>query len=143
MNRLIAIDPGSKKCGLLLVDSDEGIVIDALVADHSVVIVVIRSWTSQDKIDRIILGNGTSSKYWFEKLKGFASIQLVEEKGTTLRSRERYWELWPPKSCLRWFPRGLLVPAKHLDAVAALVLLEDHLNKKLKWQGPKNFKILL
>ena len=76
-------------------------------------------------------------------MKGLAPIEIVEERGTTLRARERYWELCPPGILLSWLPRGLIVPIQPLDAVAALVLLEDHLNKKLNWRGSPNFKISL
>ena len=38
-------------------------------------------------------------------------------------------------------PRDLFVPSDELDAVAALVILEDYLQKKLRWVGPPPFKI--
>ena len=72
---------------------------------------------------------------------GIKFIEIVDEKGSTLRARTRYWELWPPGICLRWLPRGLIVPSVHLDAVAALVLLEDYSKKRLKWPGATDFKI--
>ena len=45
---------------------------------------------------KVIIGNGTSSKYWERKLLNYFSVEIVEEKGTTFRARNRYWELWPP-----------------------------------------------
>ena len=141
MRRLIAIDPGKQKCGLLLADLDKEFVLDGIVAHHTAVLDLVKRWQSQGNLEGILLGNGTTSKYWFGLLKDFASVQIVEEKGTTLRARERYWELWPPEILLRWLPRGLMIPSQNLDAVAALVLLEDHLGMKLKWKGTKNFKI--
>ena len=142
MIRLIAIDPGKKKCGLLLADIDKGLVLDGRVVAHFAVIELINSWKSEGYVDGIILGNGTSSKSWEKKFKDLAPIQIVEERGTTLRARSRYWELWPPGIFLRFLPRGLIVPSQYLDAVAALVLLEDYLNQKLHWPGSPNFKIL-
>ncbi len=141
MNTIIAIDPGRKKCGLLLADLHEDVVLDAKVADQSAVIDLLLLWKSKGYLDEIILGNGTTSKYWQRKLKHIAPIEIVEERGSTLRARDRFWELWPPGIYLRWIPRGLLVPSQHLDAVAALVLLEDHCNKKLTWKGPRDFRI--
>ena len=134
MTILISIDPGQKKCGLLLVDLDKQIVLDGLVVDSNFVIDLVVQWSNKAEVKRIILGNGTTSKSWERRLqKAALPIQTVEEKGTTLRARSRYWEIWPPPIWLRWVPKGLLVPMKNLDAVAALILLEDHLNKKLEW----------
>ncbi len=143
MSRVLAIDPGRKKCGLLLVELHAGIVLDGRVVDQSIVIDCIKCWRSKEYFDRIYLGNGTSSSFWQKKLRGIAPITVVEEKGTTLRARYRYWELWPPGIWLRWLPRGLIHPATNLDAVAALVLLEDHLHKKFQWPGSRDFKIWL
>ena len=142
MRMFIAIDPGNKKCGLLLADIDKGLVLDGRVVAHFAVIESIKHWESEGHLDGILLGNGTSSKSWYKKLKGLAPIQIVQERGTTLRARSRYWELWPPGIFLRLLPRGLILPSQCLDAVAALVLLEDHLNQKLHWPGPPSFKIL-
>lgn len=142
MKRIIVIDPGKKKCGLILVDLDKDIVLDGRVVDHLAVIDLIVYWKSKEHIQKIILGNGTTSMYWKMKVKEFFPVELVEERGTTLRARRRYWELWPPSLWLRCLPRGLIVPSVPLDAVAALVLLEDHLHKKLQWPGPTKFRIL-
>ena len=131
---LISIDPGQKKCGLLLVDLGKQIVLDGLVVDSNFVIDLVVQWSNKAEVKGIILGNGTTSKSWERRLKKIAlPIEIVEEKGTTLRARSRYWEIWPPPIWLRWVPKGLLVPMKNLDAVAALILLEDHLNRKLEW----------
>ena len=141
MTRVIAIDPGHKKCGILLADLEQELVLDGRVVATDAVIDLVVRWSVDEDLDGIVLGNGTSSKYWENKLKGFAPIQVVEESGTTLRARDRYWEIWPPRILIRWLPRGMLVPWKHLDAVAALVLLEDHLDKKLNWSGLADFRI--
>ena len=140
MSKFLAIDPGNKKCGLLLADLDLDLVLDGRVVNHLEVIDLIINWSSEGPLNGIILGNGTSSKYWQRQLQRFGSIEIVEERGTTLRARNRYWEIWPPGIWLRWLPRGLILPSQPLDAVAALVLLEDHVNKKLTWSGPPNFK---
>ncbi len=70
-------------------------------------------------------------------------MHLVDESGTSLRARDRYWELWPLVGWRRWLPKGLIVPPDHLDAVAALILIEDYLNKQLQWPDSPNFRILL
>ncbi len=141
MNRILAIDPGNQKCGLVLADPEAGLVIEGIVVSSEEVIDMVKYWSNKAPFDHLILGDGTSSKYWRANLSKFAPIQLVDEKGSTLRARKRYWELWPPLNWRRWLPRGLFLPPTNLDAVAALVLLEDYLNKKLIWTGPPKFKI--
>ncbi len=141
MSRFVAIDPGSRKCGVLLADVRNLTVIDGRVLDRSNAIKLIIQWNNEFPIDRIILGNGTSSKVWNRLLINLPSVHLVEEYGTTLRARERYWELWPPAWWLAWIPKGFFLPPEPLDAVAALILLEDYLNQKFCWPGNKEFKI--
>ncbi len=141
MSRLLAIDPGRSKCGLVLVDLAEGLVLQGKVVKASLVIDVIKIWQKEKSLEEIVLGNGTSSSFWEDKLRGFAPLKVVEEQGTTLRARQRYWELWPPNDWLKWLPRGLFLPPHDLDAVAALVLLEDYLDRKFIWNGSPLFRI--
>ncbi len=141
MSRLIAIDPGRSKCGLVLVDLAEALVLQGKVVKASLVLDVIRTWQQEKPLKEMVLGNGTSSSHWEYKLNGLAPLKVVEEKGTTLRARQRYWELWPPEDWRRWLPRGLVLPPNDLDAVAALVLLEDYLELKLNWPGLPLFRI--
>ena len=144
MSLIISIDPGTEKCGLLLADLQEEIVLEGRVVHHSSVISLIVQWQAKGFLKAILLGNGTSSQYWEKSLEKLLNISvvIVEERGSTLRARIRYWELWPPTNWLRFLPRGLILPPGNLDAVAALILLEDYLDKKLSWHGPTNFKIL-
>jgi RNase H-fold protein (predicted Holliday junction resolvase) len=140
MTRLVAIDPGRSKCGLVLVDPKASAVLDGKVIAAAAVIDLINSWQKQAPLQRMMIGNGTSSEYWQKLLSHIAPLQVVEERGTTLRARQRYWQLWPPNNWQRWLPRGMILPPHDLDAVAALVLLEDHLQQQLYWPGPPNFR---
>ena len=139
MSVIIGIDPGSKKCGVVLVDYEKLLVLDGLVLKKSYVRNQLILWRNQIPFQKIFLGNGTTSKYWKELLEDLAPIQLVEEKETTLRARKRYWELWPASSWLFWVPNGLRIPPKNLDAVVAMILIEDYFKKKLKWPGEPKF----
>ncbi len=143
MTLIVSIDPGKNKCGMVLVDLDTCLVLDGRVVKKIEVVDLITSWKDKHFVDRFFLGNGTTSNYWHSLLqkKGLGPIFLVEEKGTTMRARFRYWELWPPVWYLRFIPNSLILPPQPLDAVAALILLEDHLNKKFNWVGTGDFKI--
>ena len=129
MSILISIDPGNKKCGLLLADTLSLSVIQGHVVQSSSVISLLNDWHSNNKIERIIIGNGTTSKFWELELinHNFKNLNFVDETGTTLKARKRYWELWPPRNLLRLLPRGILFTPDNLDSLAAMILLEDYL----------------
>ncbi len=141
-NRLISIDPGQNKCGVILVDKVLRLVLEGKVVNSNYLIKLIDEWQMQSRIDLIVIGNGTSSKKVTSEIKKYFSIpiKLSEEKNTTLRARNRYWELWPKTIFLRLIPKGLIIPSDNLDAIAALVLLEDYLKYKLDWPNKPSFK---
>ena len=142
MTHLIAIDPGRSKCGLVLVDRDQACVVEGIVLPRQEVDVQIETWIATvHGVERILLGDGTSSEDLRRGLKRFASVEVVQEKGTTLRARQRYWQLWPPRGWRRLIPKGMQIPPGNLDAVAALVILEDELGFTCLWEGsPPTFR---
>ena len=142
MTIVIAIDPGKDKCGIILSDISIGYILDGKVVKTDSVINLLRFWESRYLIEFIIMGNGTSYKFWKSKLEenGFVPIKIVDEKGTTFKARERFLDLFPPGFLLRLIPRGLLLPPENLDAIAALILLENYFDKKLVWKNDITFK---
>ncbi len=143
MNTIIAIDPGDKKCGLIIADIENDIVLEARVVQAFAVIGLISEWQKVYNIQLYLLGNGTKSKQWKLELSssGIGPIKLINEAGTTLRARERYLELFPLPFIFCWFPKGLILPPRNLDFLAALLLIEDYLKRKIKLGVPVNFKI--
>ena len=142
MDSIVSIDPGKDKCGILIANLEKNIVLEASVVKSENVIFILNLWKEKYKFNLIILGNGTTGKYWLDLLKDIAPIQFIEEYGTTLRARARFWELWPPKGIFRFFPRSLLFPPNYLDSVVALILLEDYLKVEISWTvAPPSFRI--
>ena len=133
MKLVIAIDPGLKKCGIILANLDLKIVIEGKTILATDVISYLKYLLDKYSIDSIYMGNGTGSKYCQDILSNLMPIKMIEEKNSTFRARYRYWELWPPSKFISFIPRGLLKPKCDLDFIAALVLLEDHLKYKLTW----------
>ena len=145
MSFFISIDPGNKKCGLLLANIKSGNVIEAGISTVSKFIDVVYLWNEEYEISKIVIGNGTNSKYIENKLKqkNISNFTYINEKGSTLRARFRYWEIWPPNYFIRWLPRKILLPPDNLDAVVALILLEDFLKFKIIWPKKVNIRIWL
>ena len=145
MSFFISIDPGNKKCGLLLANIKSGNVIEAGISTVSKFIDVVYLWNEEYEISKIVIGNGTNSKYIENKLKqkNISNFTYINEKGSTLRARFRYWEIWPPNYFIRWLPRKILFPPDNLDAVVALILLEDFIKFKIIWPKKVNIRIWL
>ena len=142
MSLYISIDPGMKKCGLLLADMQSGEVIEAGVASLNKFSDLVSQLNEDNEIIKIIIGNGTNCKYIENQLKRNNSfnINYVNERGSTLRARFRYWEIWPPNYFIRWLPKEILFPPANLDAIVALILLEDFLKYRLIWPSKVNIK---
>ena len=137
MTRLAGVDPGRSKCGLVLVDTESLQVLSGAVVICEQVLDRLSDWQVAGGLDGIVLGDGTGSAAWLPKLRSLAPVQQVNEYGTTLRARRRYWELWPPRGWQRLIPRGLLIPPEELDAIAALGMVEDSLGTPCRWSGAK------
>ena len=143
MSFFISIDPGKSKCGLLLADMESGKVIEAGIASSKKFSYVVSEWNTDYEIVNIIIGNGTNSNYVANQLKllNFLNIKYVNEKGSTLRARFRYWEIWPPNYLIRWVPKEILFPPNNVDAIVALILLEDFLKYSFIWPDNLDIKI--
>ena len=96
MPRVITIDPGKSKCGLVIAEISEKKVCEAIILKSELLEEYVRSLDNREDISKIIIGNGTSSKEIREKLDFFKKeIITFEEKNTTYRAKGRYFELFP------------------------------------------------
>ena len=145
MSIYLSIDPGNEKCGLLLADMNSGNVIEAGISSLNNFSDIVSLWSKDYKIFNVIIGDGTNCKYIENilKQKNIINFIYVNERGSTLRARFRYWEIWPPNYFIRWLPKELLFPPENLDAVVALILLEDFLKYTFIWPKKVNIKIWL
>ena len=127
MSKLIAIDPGKFKCGLVLAEISEKKVYIAIIIQSELLEDYVRHLNSVEDMSKIIIGNGTTSQEIEEKLDFFKKeIITFEEKNTTYRSKERYFELFPISGLKFLIPREVFILNKNLDAVSALIILEDY-----------------
>ena len=145
MSFIISIDPGNKKCGLLLADINSENVIEAGISSLNKLPDLVSLWNEEYHVSKVIIGNGTNSHYIENELKqkNIFHLTFVNERGSTLKARFRYWEIWPPNCFIRWLPREILFPPEKLDAVVALILLEDFLKSSLIWPEKVEIKIWL
>ena len=131
MSRVISIDPGKSKCGLVLAEISEKIVYEAIIVKSELIENCVRNLITTEDISQIIIGNGTTSKAIKEKLYFFKKeIITFEEKNTTYRAKARYFELFPISGMRFLIPREVFILNKNLDAISALIILEDYYKMK-------------
>jgi hypothetical protein len=133
---MAALDPGRSKCGLALADGAGRTLLAAAILPPEETGVLLGRWRSQG-LREVLLGDGTGSGDWRRRLAAAGlAVQLVEERGTTLEARRRYWQLAEARrSWRRWLPEGLRLPPRDLDDVVAQLLLERRLGCRLQRPG--------
>ena len=144
MPRVITIDPGKSKCGLVLAEISEKKVYKAIILKSEVLENYVRNLIAAEDISQIIIGNGTTSREIREKLYFFKKeIITFEEKNTTYRAKERYFELFPINGLKFLMPREVFILNKNLDAISALIILEDYCKTKFILNQNIDFKTWL
>ena len=123
---VISVDPGKSKCGLILADINEKKVYEAIILKSELLDKYVKNLDAIEEISKIIIGNGTTSRNIREKLNFFKQeIITFEEKNTTYRAKARYFELYPISGLKFLIPREFFILNKNLDAISALIILED------------------
>ena len=144
MPRVITIDPGKSKCGLVLAEISEKKVYKAVILKSELLENYVRNLITVEDISKIIIGNGTSSREIREKLYFFKKeIITFEEKNTTFRAKARYFELFPISGLKLLMPREVFILNKNLDAISALIILEDYCKMKFTLNQNIDFKTWL
>ena len=144
MFKLISIDPGKYKCGLVLAEISEKKVYEAIIIKSELIEDYVRNLNNIEDISKIIIGNGTTSGEIREKLNFFKKeIIAFEEKNTTYRAKSRYFELFPISGFRFLIPREVFILNKNLDAISALIILEDYCNMKFTFNENIDFKTWL
>ena len=144
MARVVTIDPGKSKCGLVLAEISEKKVYKAIILKSELLENYVRNLIAAEDISQIIIGNGTTSKEIKEKLIFFKKeIIIFEEKNTTYRAKARYFELFPISGLKFLVPREVFILNKNLDAISALIILEDYCKTKFTLNQNIDFKTWL
>ena len=144
MPRVITIDPGKSKCGLVLAEISEKKVYKAIILKSELLENYVRHLIAAEDISQIIIGNGTTSREIREKLYFFKKeIITFEEKNTTYRAKARYFELFPISGLKFLMPREVFILNKNLDAISALIILEDYCKMKFTLNQNIDFKTWL
>ncbi len=130
---VLAIDPGSAKCGVALVSGTPGSVESHVVykgvVEREALSDTLSRLTSEHKPDVVVIGNGTRHQDVFEELKSVTSIpiRVVDEYATTLAARKLYFEENPPMGVRKLIPRSMQTPQVPYDDYVAILLARRYL----------------
>ena len=131
---ILGLDPGRDKVGFAFVTCSGELISSGIFPtserdkfftgeDSSIANYVIEgsSSVSLSDVKFIALGNGTSSKNFYEYVKNkvMCKIIIVNEKNSTLDARKLYWKIHKPGFFARILPESLRVPKRILDDLAA------------------------
>ncbi|HER25363.1 MAG TPA: resolvase [Candidatus Atribacteria bacterium] len=129
---IIAIDPGTKKCGYAVVNSNLSVLQREVIPKEKIVNTVQDSLNIY-QINKISLGNGTNYQKIEERLKNHfpqLEVVLIEEEFSTLKARKKYFQANPPKGLLKIIPLSLRVPSCPYDDFVAILLAEKYFKNK-------------
>ena len=144
MFKLLSIDPGKFKCGLVLAEINKKKIYEAIILKSEFLEDYIRNLNNLEDISKIIIGNGTTSDEIRQKLDFFKKeIITFEEKNTTYRAKSRYFELFPISGLQFFIPREVFILNKNLDAISALIILEDYCKMKFALKPDLDIKTWL
>ncbi len=127
---VLAIDPGSAKCGMALVKrDDEGhiVLLWRRVCPTGEVLDAVAQARLVEEFAMLVVGSGTTSRTLIATLRDAlpgAAILVVDEKDTTLHARERYWVHHPRRGWRRLLPATMQTPPEPVDDFVALILAE-------------------
>jgi RNase H-fold protein (predicted Holliday junction resolvase) len=133
---VLAIDPGTSKCGMALVHRKTTGQVELIwhqVVPTEKIVESLRQAEDISPFHLIIVGGGTSSQGAVRAIREqlpSMGILVVDETNTSLQARERYWEQHPRRGWRRFLPATLQVPPEPVDDFVALILAERVLVEK-------------
>lgn len=130
---VLAVDPGRLKCGVAV--GRRGLILARSVVPLDRVAEVVGAWARQFGARRLVVGEGTGSgavRRALASQAGLPPLEIVEETGSTLEARRRYFRDHPPRGWRRLLPLSLQVPPEAYDDYVAELLLE----RALRAGGP-------
>ncbi len=124
--KVLAVDPGRDKAGIAVCAPGE--VLAHRVIRAAELPTLVRDWIAAFGADVVVVGNRTGSVAALRQIEGVrVPVVVVDERGTTLRARARYFDEHRPRGWRRLLPRSLQVPPVAYDDYAAVLLAEAYL----------------
>ena len=133
---ILAVDPGSMKCGIAVVSyAPLTVHFKAIVPAIDAIDQIGLILKTRPSTVSILLGDGTGSRRIATSIRqAFPGHPLivVDEFGTSLLARSRYCCENPARGWRRLLPRGLRLPEEPYDDYVAIILAERWLRSRAK-----------
>ena len=130
---IFAMDPGSEKTGIALVE-DDGTLHRKAVVPTADLQKSVGEYLDEGAVSAFVMGNGTHHKEIRARMEAFLRergsslpVSLVNEKYTTEMGEQRYKKDHPPKGLARFLPSGMRTVSEPVDDYVAWIIGEIYL----------------
>ena len=131
MKMILAVDPGSVKGGLAVLD-DTGKVLERKLVDAETICREILFFSAKYPVYKVVVGRGVGSypiKKFFTDRSNIFELEFVDEKFSTLEAKRLFFKDHPPVFLQKLLPISILIPARPIDDYSAVVLGRRYLKK--------------
>lgn len=125
---IVAIDPGSEKTGVAVLQLDGTLLEKRIVPTEKVLTYLIEAYDSMP-YSHIVMGNGTNHKKlqaivekWISSYHREISFSLIDERYTTVEGRKLYFKCVPRRGWRRFVPLALQYPPEPVDDFVAWII---------------------
>jgi RNase H-fold protein (predicted Holliday junction resolvase) len=126
---VLAVDPGSKKCGIAVVKDDLE-VLEKMIVSSEAVCDTVGALCEKYPVTVIVIGNRTKSGVVKNSLAGLGiPVALVDEDRSSIEGRYHYLRE-NTRGLAKLFPIGLRIPKKPFDDYVAVILAERYLKSR-------------
>ncbi len=129
---ILGFDPGRDKCGLAVLGLDRQVFYHKVVLANDA-IATIQALRQKFPISLLVMGDQTTAKRWKQQLESDLleplHVVLVDERYSSLKARDRYWQMYPPRGFSRLLPLSLRTPPRPWDDIVAILLIERYLER--------------
>lgn len=129
---ILAIDPGSDKTGMALVEEDGRLRWKAVMPSSAVPDKAAR--LAAEGVRAVVMGNGTRHREMRARVEAalaaagcVRAVELVDEKYTTEMGKARYLADHPPKGLARLLPQGMRTVSEPVDDYVAWIIGQIYL----------------
>lgn len=129
---VIAVDPGTGKCGMAVLTA-EGRVVERAVVERREALVRLEEWVRRYPGSELVVGDGTGARAFLAEIGGAGlavrGVHLVDEHLTSVEARRRYFAENPRRGWRRLLPWTLQSPPVPVDDYVAVILGERFLRR--------------
>ncbi len=129
---VLAIDPGTHKCGIAVLRSDDCYVLHRSVEPTEALTEAATRLSKEYSPSIILIGSGTSARTAIDSIRALdiAPVELVDETLTSVAARKRYFKEHPPRGLRRLLPTSLQTPPQPYDDYVAVILAERYITSQ-------------